>query len=312
MALTKREALRALGQKIRQRYSFAFKESLLLSGEQIEQFLQSVEIPYQRFAEVYRGIEFRPGGHPDYNHLVEPEKIGSTEKGEITTLFIDLKNFTKYCRFLSRENVYKAKGTVIAAVIGVCRMYGGHLHEIPGDGVVFFFGRKDQEPLDASLQAVQAACNAMAFLEEDVIPEYNDEDTYPNIYPKIGIDYGIALWGGYGCDPYYEVKATAFNVDVASKMMHQCNSREIAIGDDLKTFVDIDEEKYLTHGWKYERSLTVQGEKKSFSYQTWIFNWRTFRREEMNEDSDLSKLGMIGSAPTIITSKSKLGDAPLA
>jgi len=312
MALTKRAALKALGQRIRERYGFTIDESLLLAEEEIEQFIKSVEAPYQRFAEVYKGIEFRPGGHPDYDYLVEPGNIGDTEEGEITALFLDLKNFTKYCWFLSREDVYKAKAAVIAAVIDVCRMYGGHLHEIPGDGVLFFFGLKNQEPLDTALQAMQAACDAMAFLEEDIIPEYNDEDVYPDIYPKMGIDYGSVLWGAYGCDPHYEVKATAFNVDIASKMMHHCKSRQIAIGDDLKKFVDIDEETYLARGWKYERSLTVRGEKKSVSYQTWILDWGTFRRDEMEVDSDLSKLGIIGSAPIVITSKSKLGDAPLA
>lgn len=311
MALTKRAALKALGQKIRQKHGFTIDESLLLAEEQVEQFIKSAETPYQRFAEAYKGIEFRSGGHLDYDYLVEPGNIGKTEEGEITTLFLDLKNFTKYCLFLSRKKVYEAKAAVIASVIDVCRIYDAHLHEIPGDGVLFFFGRKNQEPLDAALQAIQAACDTMAFLEEDIIPEYNNEDTYPDIYPKIGIDYGIALWGAYGCDPYYEVKATAFNVDIASKMMNQCNSKQIAIGNDLKKFVVI-EEKHLECGWKYERRLTVQGEEKTVSYQTWIFDWRTFRRDEMDIDSDLSKLGIIGSAPTVIKSKSKLGDAPLA
>lgn len=312
MALTKRAALKALGQKIRQRHGFRIDGSLLLGEEQIEQFIKSAEAPYKRFAEAYKGIEFRPGGHPDYDYLIEPENIGDTKEGVITTLFLDLKNFTKYCRLLSRENVYKAKAVVIAAVINVCWMYGGHLHEIPGDGVLFFFGHKNQEPLDAALQALQAACDAMAFLEEDIVPEYNDEDIYPDIYPKMGIDYGSVLWGAYGCDPYYEVKATAFNVDIASKMMCQCNSKQIAIGNDLKEFVNVDEEKYLAPGWKYERSLTVQGEKSTVCYQTWIFSWRIFRREEMDEDLDLSNLGIVGPTPIVSRSKSKLGNAPLA
>jgi len=312
MALTKRAALKALGQQIRLRHGFTIDQSLLLGEEQIEQFMKSSEVAYRRFAEAYKGIEFRLGGHPDYDHLAEPGSIGDTEEGVITTLFMDLKNFTKYCRLLSRKDVYEAKAAAIAAVIGVCRIYSGHLHDIPGDGVLFFFGGKNQDPLDTASQAVQAACDAMAFLEEDVIPEYNDEDTYPDIYPKMGIDYGTALWGAYGCDPQYEVKATAFNVDIASKMMHQCNARQIAVGDDLKEFVGIGEEEYLARGWKYERSLTVQGGKREVSYQTWIFDWRAFRGQEMDPGSDLSQLGIVGSTLTVTVSKSKLGDAPLA
>lgn len=311
MALTKREALRALGQRIRQRHGFGFDESAFLANERVKEFAESEEAPYQRFAQAYTGAKFTPGGHPDYDYLAERGNAGNTQEGQTTTLFLDLKNFTKYCCFLSREVVYKAKSAVIAGAIDVCRIYGGHLHEIPGDGVLFFYGRKDEETIDGTLQALQAACDAMAFLEEEIIPEY-DEDTYPDLYPKMGLDFGTALWGPFGSEPFYEVKATGFNVDIASKMMHQCNSKEIAVGEDLKVFAGLDEKKYLEQGWKYERELTVEGEKKSVQYQTWKFDWRRFRDEEMDGDVDVSKLGLLGAAPTVIKSKSKLGDAPLA
>jgi class 3 adenylate cyclase len=209
------------------------------------------------------------------------------------------------------QNVYQAKAVVIAAVIDVCRMYGGHLHDIPGDGVLFFFGGKEQESLDAAMRAVQAACDGMVFLESDIIHEFNSEESYPDIYPKMGIDYGTVLWGAYGCDHCYETKATGFNVDIASKMMRQCNAKDIAIGDDLRTFLELPED-YLTRGWKYDRSLTIGGEERTVSYQTWLLDWRSFGRQEMNTNSGLEQLGALGPIPRVVTSKSKLGDAPLA
>lgn len=312
MALTRAEAFEALGQVVRARHDLSVDSSSLLEDTQLQLYAQATEVPYQRYAEVYKGMKSRVGGHPDYDHLADPEYAGTTQEGEVATFFLDLKNFTKYCLLLSRQTVYQAKGAVIEAAIAIARIYGGHLHDIPGDGTLVFFGGAQEELLDAAGRALQAACDSMALLEEVVIPEYNDDERYPNIYPKMGLDCGVALWGAYGCRPDYEVKATAFNVDIASKMMDGCNAREIAIGDDLKQLLDIDEKEYLERGWKYVRRLTVEGEEREVSYQTWKLDWRSFRDDLMQSDGDLSQLGRAGPLPKVSPSKSSLGDAPLA
>ncbi len=311
MAITKTSAFKSLAQEIRRKYGLSYNSSLLLNEREIGDISKSADAAYQHFAQAYRGEEYRPGGHPDYNYLAEADNIGKTEEGQISAFYMDLKNFTKYCMLLSRSDVYKAKSAAIEAVISVCRIYGGHLHEVPGDGVLVFFGGKNADSTDVALHSLQAACDSMAFLEGDVIPEYENE-RYPDIYPKMGIDHGVSLWGAYGCNPHYEVKATSFYVDIASKMMGCCDSKEIAIGDSIKAFLDIDEAKYLKNEWTYSRELTVGGQKRSIEYKTWKLDWRKFRREMMRSDEDLSMLGVVGPLPANIISKTKLGDAPLA
>ena len=219
MPLTKKAAFKTLAQKARKKYGFQFNGTSLINESQVREFQKSTESSYRLFAEIYEAKEYKHGGHPDYDYLAESENIGKTESGNITTLFMDLKNFTKYCCFIPPSDVYKAKATVIETVIDICKCYDGHLHEIPGDGVMFFFGGKGKDDLDTSTQAINAAINAMSVLEEEVIPEYNNSEKYPDIYPKMGIDYGNVVWGAYGADPYYEVKATSFYVDIASKVM---------------------------------------------------------------------------------------------
>lgn len=312
MSLTKQQAYEALARKVRSRVGFATDQLQSLDDQTVELYLGSSEWSYKRLAEVLKESQVSHGGHPDYDYLAEPGAVGETEKGSITTFFLDLRNFSKYCLFLSPQDVYEAKAATIEAVISVSYIYGGYLHEIPGDGVLFFFGGKNRDQVECASQAISAACDAMRLLEEKVIPEYNNDDKYPDIYPKMGLNYGEALWGAYGADGCYEVKATSFYVDIASKMMRQCKAREIAMGDSFKEFLEIDED-YLESGEPYDRQLTVDDETKEIHYKTWILDWYKFWSDKMPDDSsNLSQMGMVGESRQVKTSKTKLRDAPLA
>jgi class 3 adenylate cyclase len=311
--ITKKQALRAIAAQSRKHAGLPFDATALVPERTIDEYLRSPEGVYKRFGEFLKNISIGRGGHPDYDELAKLENLGKTAEGNITTLFMDLKNFTKYCCFLSRRDVYQAKFASIEAAIGVCRLHGGHLHDIPGDGVMFFFGGPRTNDVEAARRALDAAADAMQLLEDVVIAEYNDKSQYPSIHPKIGVDYGMALWGAIGTPPDYEVKATSFNVDIANKMMSQRNSQEVAVGDGLKDLLAIDEEDYLEPGWTYERQMTVKGKVEKFSYKTWVFDWRKHLNDRADSDRDLARMGVvIPPAAAISGSRTRLGDAPLA
>jgi class 3 adenylate cyclase len=313
MSLTKKQALKAIAAQARRRVGLEYDSKAILSNEEAERYLKSSDPHYRRFADFLLNHLDRRGGHPDYDHLAAPELAGKTEEGTITTLFMDLKNFTKYCCFLSPKAVYQAKAASIETAVGVCRIYGGYLHEIPGDGVMFFFGGKNKDDIDFAKKAINAAADTMDTLENEVMVEYNSNEQFPNIHPKIGVDYGNATWGAYGAQPIFEVKATAFNVDIAHKMMSERLSQEVAVGEDIKNLLKIDEEKYLTTGWRYEKQLTVKGETKKICYETHVFNWQQWLRDKSDENEDLSLIGTL-KAPAIVTkSATKLSSStPLA
>jgi class 3 adenylate cyclase len=313
MGITKRQALRSIAAQARKHAKLSFDPGALLPESILKEYRRSSEGPYQRFVQFSEGEPVKRGGHPDYNFLADEANIGTTTEGTITTFFMDLKNFTKYCCFLSPGKVYQAKYATIESVIGVCHLHGGHLHDITGDGVMFFFGGKHLNEIESARQALDAAADAMDLLAKVVIAEYNDNSQYPNIHPKIGVDFGNALWGAYGAPPVFEVKATGFNVDVANKMMSERNSQEVAIGDELKDLLMIDQDKYLETGWVYAKQMTVNGEEKKFSYKTWVFDWRQHLRDRNEDDKDLARMGTVEvSAPAIVRSRTTLGDAPLA
>lgn len=313
MSITKKQALRAIAAQARNHAGLPINPNDLLSDSEVNDYLDSSERVYKRFAEFYKSLPIKHGGHPFYDFLAEPTNVGKTVEGNITTLFMDLKNFTKYCCFLSKNEVYQAKYASIEATIGVCRLYNGHLHDITGDGVMFFFGGGIANDIECARDALGAAADAMELLENNVISEYNNNSLYPNIHPKIGVDFGTALWGAYGAPPAFEVKATAFNVDVANKMMAERNSQEVAIGDDIKKLLAIDEDDYLETGWVYNRQMTVNGEEKKFSYKTWVFDWRKYLQEQNEGDKDLARMGIVTfNTPIVTKSRTTLGDAPLA
>lgn len=313
MSITKKTALKAIAAQARKRVGLSYDSKAILSNDEAESYLKSSEPSYVRFADFYLNHLTRRGGHPDYDHLALPELAGKTEEGTITTLFMDLKNFTKYCCFLSPQVVYQAKAASIETAVGVCRIYGGYLHEIPGDGVMFFFGGRNKDDVDYAKKAINAAADTMDTLEKEVMVEYNSDEQFPNIHPKIGVDYGNATWGAYGAQPVFEVKATSFNVDIAHKMMNERLSQEVAVGDDIKNLLKIDEEKYLTDGWCYERQLTVNGETKQICYDTHVFDWQRWLRDKSDENEDLSLIGTLRSPAIITKSATRLSSStPLA
>jgi len=313
MAISKRQALRAIAAQARKHANLSFDPTALLPESTLKEYLRSPEGYYKRFAEFSEAVPLQRGGHPDYDFLAQEPNIGKTVEGNVTTFFMDLKNFTKYCCFLSPGKVYQAKYATIESIIGVCHIHGGHLHDLTGDGVMVFFGGKSTNDLEAARNALDAAADSMQLLEREVIPEYNDNSHYPNIHPKIGLDFGNVLWGAYGAPPVFEVKATAFNVDVANKMMSERNSQEVAIGDELKKLLGVDEDEYLETGWIYNRQMTVNGEEKKISYKTWVFDWRKHLRDRNEEDKDLARMGVVTvNAPVVTKSRTTLGDAPLA
>jgi class 3 adenylate cyclase len=312
MGITKKEALHAIAAQARKRARLDYDKAALLPDYLVRDYLKSQDPTYKRFADFYEARDAKRGGHPDYDFLAQPDNVGNTVEGRITTLFMDLKNFTKYCCFLSPTDVYQAKFASIESTIGVCSLHGGHLHDITGDGVMFFFGGAACNDLDCARHALDAAADAMELLETVVISQYNNRDKYPNIHPKIGVDYGTALWGAYGAPPVFEAKATGFNVDVANKMMGERNSQEVAIGDNLREFLDVKEEEYLEPGWVYKKQMKVEGEEKEISYKTWVFDWRQHLRDRADDDRDLARLGTIKSSVVVTGSRTRLGDAPLA
>jgi hypothetical protein len=134
MSITRKQALRAIAVQARKRARFDYDKATLLPDYLVRDYLKSQDPTYKRFTDFYEARDTKRGGHPDYDFLAQPANVGNTVEGRITTLFMDLKNFTKYCCFLSSTDVYQAKYASIESTIGVCSLHGATCTTSPWTG----------------------------------------------------------------------------------------------------------------------------------------------------------------------------------
>ncbi|HEH9411613.1 TPA: hypothetical protein SIA28_000155 [Aeromonas salmonicida] len=204
------------------------------------------------------------GGHPDFDLLAS---TGDTQRGYVTTLFIDIKNSTKLGVIYEPEMVFSIKNGIIKCAIETILAFDGHVHRIMGDAVLAFF-RSGERPENSAINAINCAVCLVKFIEDVVSPELKQQDIDP-VGIRIGIDYGdddSVLWGMYGYHGASEVTATSFHVDVAAKLQQAASKNKIMIGDSLKRLIDIpshylnvrsDSDRYVKPNYTDERGKQI-------------------------------------------------------
>lgn len=216
------------------------------------------------------------GPHPDYEHL----KIDQSERGHVTTLFVDIKSSTKLGFKHPPETVRKIKNALIESAIVIFQAFDGHIHRLQGDAVVAFFRRKDLADTVTALDSLNAATSLMALLESFINPRFEAEGLDP-IKIRIGIDHDPnALWGPYGIRNCVENTATGPYVDLAAKLQGSAGTNQIMIGDNVKNLLDLPDEFLLVKTYmkdgelKYDRYIYVDE-----NYRMWVFNWNKYGDE---------------------------------
>ncbi|WP_215192994.1 hypothetical protein [Exiguobacterium sp. s95] len=193
--------------------------------------------------------EFRIGGHPDYDYLIDQIKSNDhflddsfREKDvKMCSLFIDLTNFTKRALFISEESgetieeIADLKQKAISTWIKLARYYQGHIHSITGDGLMVLFGGKQLEDQDEWTIGARAFLLSLRVLESTDILNNHLKETLAkkglettNIHNlldiKVGLEYSPnTLMNGQGVIvntvAVGEVKATSFEVDFSAKLL---------------------------------------------------------------------------------------------
>ncbi len=183
------------------------------------------------------------GPHPDYRHLLGTT---NTERGAVTTLFLDIANSTRLGLIYPLEVVYLLKNAVLCAAIEIVNAFDGHVHRLMGDAALAFFGGKGRRDEDGAIDAVNCATVLRYYVETVVIPALEDVGGLEaGIGIRIGVDHGPedkVLWSAYGYPGNEEVTATSFHVDVASKLQHSAGRNQIMIGQRLRELLDFPSE----------------------------------------------------------------------
>ncbi len=214
------------------------------------------------------------GGCPKYDNLSYDELVEDYN----TTLVIDLVNFT--ARSLhSKDDVEKLKDLAVlkkkfinSCVLAV-GLFGGHVHDITGDGIIAFFnyGEKHEQINDAMLTAIFMIYSVQQILNPLLKAE---DENHRDIQVRVGVDTGNVIWTKMGniknldsC----EVKAVGFSVDSAAKLSNG-KSWELKIGEYL---YDQGNEEFKELTSKYDDyKRTIDG--VEIIYKGYYFNWEKY------------------------------------
>lgn len=210
------------------------------------------------------------GHHPDFLHLKDS---GHTENHYIVSVFIDIKGSTNLFRKYDNETVRIITNAIQLSAISVCKLFGGFIHRLQGDGLFVYFGGKE---VDKNL-AVQHSLTALSFFTYFVkndLKSLFEAKGIERIYTKIGVDFGDddeILWSMAGVDGSSEITTCSLHTSLASKMQGCAGSNEIIVGDNVKNkmiatkdmFSIIDEEnRYI-----------FRNQDKGFYYAQYKFDW---------------------------------------
>src|SRR5438105_9184864 len=117
------------------------------------------------------------------------------ERRHLTVLFCDLVGSTEISARLDPEEWREIVAVYHRAAAQAIKLFGGHVAQYLGDGVMAYFGYPEAHDNDAE----RAARSGLAILE--AISKLNEHPTHPKLAARVGIDSGAVVVGaGAGKD----------------------------------------------------------------------------------------------------------------
>ncbi|MCP2015911.1 class 3 adenylate cyclase [Deinococcus sp. HSC-46F16] len=221
------------------------------------------------------------GGHPGFD-----PRPDETREAPVTTMFADLRNFTKYALFLPLDQVREIKARVIKTAVDTVHAFDGHVHNIPGDGVMAFFGAPGEDPRLGATRALRAGAYLLTLIRDDVSTFLMEQGIFDApVKMRVGIEYGTALWGQYGVLGTSEVKATGFPVDFAAKVQQSVGADELGLGEGIVDLLSIPDDFILRRGAEYRRQYKNEVRVK----KSYVFDWVSFIDSE--DEATLENMG---------------------
>lgn len=247
------------------------------------------------------------GGHPDYDHLEGDD----TDIGHITTLFVDLNRYTSRTLVAKDDpeqlsEIVRTKRLLINSLIRFVQQGGGHVHSITGDGVMAFFGRKeDASHFDGCRQALLTAMAILYFTKNELNPLLQERGE-ATVQIRTGLDFSEVRWLRMGEGDSSEVKAVGYGVDLAAKLLSPSKAWRSRVGETLYNEVPEEIQKYFRPISKevddenpvFERQF--QGVK--VEYKKYMFEWEEVLKDSKDDaDNALSLLESAGRKTISVT-----------
>jgi len=133
------------------------------------------------------------------------------ERRYMTTLFLDIENFTSLSEKLEAHDVVKVINTYFDAFAKEIMAHGGTVDKFEGDAIMALFGA----PIKSEDHALKATQTAMAIRSR--VGELNQE-TGNNLNVRVGIATGDCIVGNMGSEQRFDYTAMGDTVNTASRL----------------------------------------------------------------------------------------------
>ena len=177
------------------------------------------------------------------------------EKQSMVVMYVDLVGSTDITLTLPEEKVAIIISSFAQEMAYAVKHHGGFVLKFVGDAVIGYFVH--QSSLIAADNAIGAAKSMIKIIEEGINPILNQYD-YPDLFVKIGIDFGTNMIVRYGSDAeksHVDLLGPAMNI--AAKIQGKAKPQEILIGEDVYTRIhpslqkEFSKKEWADDEWKY-------------------------------------------------------------
>ena len=215
------------------------------------------------------------GHHPDFVHL---KGTKNREYHNIVSVFIDVKGSTNLYKKYDSDTVFIITDAIQLLGITLCKIFGGFIHRLQGDGLFVYFGGKGVDKKSGINQALTATSLFNSFLEND-LKQLFESHGIERIKTRVGMDFGYdkdVLWAMAGTGDTSEVTTISLHTSLAPKMQQYAQSNGTVIGKNVIDAGEIDKDLY----WSVvEERYIYKDQNKSFYYGQYHFNWLKFLKQ---------------------------------
>tara|TARA_B100001750_G_scaffold95623_1_gene75488 strand:+ start:1155 stop:2069 length:915 start_codon:yes stop_codon:yes gene_type:complete len=204
----------------------------MMLGKRSGETLDSETMILETQKRIWKAI--KQGGAEYYGIISESDEFlreHVNEKIPMAVMFVDLVGSTDMSLSLPEEKVAMIVSSFAQEMAIAVKQHSGYTLKFVGDAVIGYFIHKSA--LMASDNAISCAQNMIKIIEEGINPILNNYD-YPDLYIKIGIDYGESMVMRYGKDKaraHVDLLGPVMNI--AAKVQNKAKPQQIMIGEDI-------------------------------------------------------------------------------
>jgi adenylate cyclase len=167
--------------------------------------------------------------------LKAPKTLTAPQKKELTILFSDIKNFTRWCEKQIPEAIHETLNEFFDEMTNIIFKYKGILDKFIGDGLIAFFGHLIPEENHALL-ALNAAIEMQQKVQE-LRKKWETSKKLP-LQIRIGVNSGVVSVGNMGSNEIMDYTIIGSEVNLAQRLETNSPPGGILISENVYTKIE--------------------------------------------------------------------------